>query len=401
MRVFSSAGLLAFAVACGGQSFTQGDNGGGGSTSGGTGGAAQTGGSSETGGSADGGSAGQAGQGGGSGGASTDASVGTGGLADAAVDVGCGSGLTQCGSACVGLGTDPAHCGACGHDCLGGKCTSGLCAPVVVASGQAGPQAIAVDVQNIYWANHDDGHVFAAGKSGASLTVLMNGLVKPDAIAVDSQSIYTTQEISPPVETTPAAGGGPVTSVSTVPFGAVAMAVDATDVYWISASDLFRTGKTGGASLDLLSGQVGAWAMVVDDLFVYATFSTGELRKIAKTGNTTSVLWRGTQPRGIALTTSHACLVDSSAGTVLRVPKIGGPSETLASGQGGPTGIAAEPGWVYWTNYVAGTVMKVSLTNLATTKLAASQVGPWGIAVDATTVYWTNRDGGQVMKVAK
>lgn len=72
---------------------------------------------------------------------------------------------------------------------------------------------------------------------------------------------------------------------------------------------------------------------------------------------------------------------------------------TLASGQGGPYGIAVDSTSVYWTNYAGGTVMKVSIGGGTPTALASGQSLPPGIAVDSTRVYWTS--GGSVMMAPK
>ena len=52
---------------------------------------------------------------------------------------------------------------------------------------------------------------------------------------------------------------------------------------------------------------------------------------------------------------------------------------------------------VYWTNqgtfdkgYADGTVMKVPLAGGPTTTLVSGKGSPSGLAVDATSVYWTN-----------
>jgi hypothetical protein len=59
------------------------------------------------------------------------------GGSDATTDAAVGKDVAQGGVVldrnCGNVQTDPANCGYCGHDCLGGGCTAGVCQPVVLA----------------------------------------------------------------------------------------------------------------------------------------------------------------------------------------------------------------------------------------------------------------------------
>ena len=90
------------------------------------------------------------------------------------------------------------------------------------------------------------------------------------------------------------------------------------------------------------------------------------------------------------------------------VPKSGGASTTLASGQYDPVSIAVDASGVYWLNYgtqannfTDGSVLMVPRGGGAATLLASGQSSPEAIALDATAIYWTNNGAGTVMKVAK
>lgn len=72
-----------------------------------------------------------------------------------------------------------------------------------------------------------------------------------------------------------------------------------------------------------------------------------------------------------------------------------GPAQptTLASEQGGPSGIAASKGIVFWANH-DGTIQSVPAAGGTPTVLAAGQAHPTAIAADAISVYWTNAGSG-------
>jgi sugar lactone lactonase YvrE len=71
----------------------------------------------------------------------------------------------------------------------------------------------------------------------------------------------------------------------------------------------------------------------------------------------------------------------------------------LASGQGGPRGVAVDDKSVYWANQYDGTVVWAPKDGGAVFKLAGGQSSPYDVATDGVKVYWVTLEGGTVMSV--
>jgi hypothetical protein len=167
--------------------------------------------------------------------------------------------------AACGSPTDPENCGACGHSCLGGACSGGICQPVVLASGQ-GPS---IGTWGAAAACADAGAPVApcAPDSGA--------LGGPDAgLPVgycwqDAGVSYT--ECGP--------DGGVLT-------GPTALATDGTNVFWIDVGgEVMRVPVTGGATVRVTSTAAAPSGIGLDDQYVYfSSQETESIYRVAKLG---------------------------------------------------------------------------------------------------------------------
>ncbi len=189
------------------------------------------------------------------------------------------------------------------------------------------------------------------------------------AIAADATNVYWSDMLAVYAA---AAGGGPITPI-VAPVGPPqqieGIAVDADSVYWLQVT-------TG-------SGAANPASVMKAPLAGGAATEVASLQELPEQGGSftlddTSVYWS-----------------DPVAGTIMSVPKAGGTPVTLATGQGHPTSLVVAADSVYWitvTDQSSALVAKVPKTGGAPVTWVAgppSAGDPTGdLAVDATGVYY-------------
>jgi formylglycine-generating enzyme required for sulfatase activity len=313
------------------------------------------------------------------------------------------------------MSNDSANCGACGT----------VCALVTLASGRAGPAAIAVDATNAYWTDSADGTVMkvpldggvptllASGQTpefvtsfptpiavdatsvywtnthavmkvalgGGAPTTLATGLSQPGAMAVDATNVYWTDGSAGAVMKVPLGGGTPVTlaSVATTPNS---IAVDGTSVYWTNTDGTVMKAPIGGGNaLTLAVGQVAPRTIAVDATSVYWTNSPGAVMKLALAGGTPVALGAF---GGVSFTmvVNATGIYSPTADKVMAMPLTGGTPVTLSTTNGAYS-IAVAGTKVYWTD--AGAVMSLGTCQSGTCKCPGSQLACFGKCVDTST----------------
>jgi hypothetical protein len=122
-------------------------------------------------------------------------------------------------------------------------------APVAVAIvvKQPGPSAIAVNATDVYWADMTAGILWKVGKDGGTPVSFASAGNDQYGLALDKTRAYFTDYDTGEVMSVPLDGGTTETLATTC--GAGGIAVDATYVYWATASPMgavLRVTKTGG-----------------------------------------------------------------------------------------------------------------------------------------------------------
>jgi hypothetical protein len=292
---------------------------------------------------------------------------------------------------------------------------------VTLASGQSGPEAIAVDSTSVYWVNqgtagslYNDGNVMKVSLAGGAVTTLASVQDGPWGIAIDPMNVYWTNT---------AAGTGPPTSVMSVPLtggtpttlasgqlDTEGLVTVSSSLYWLSYTGVIQYPGGGGTSKTLAQiaapDQANFGYIAADGENLYFFDGADNLERVQLSGGTTTTLASadGTtygiavDARNVYWAVGGTAAANYRDGAIMSVPLAGGTPVPLATGQSIPLGVATDGVNVYWVDSLDGTVRKVAVNGGAIRTLFASGTTPQFIAVDATSVYWTDTDGGTVMK---
>ncbi len=342
--------------------------------------------------------------------------------------IACNTNYTNCAGACVDEQNDDNNCGGCGTVCQNGaSCATGQCTcpggvcPVVLASAQSGPIAIAVDQTNVYWVNYGDSSYPGAGEllgvpiNGGTPIVLASSTFLANTVAVDGTNVFYAVDLGP---STPGAimrvapgGGPPVTLASN--YEPEAIVVGNSSVYWTDVSGaILKVPTAGGTVTTLHSGGADLEGIATDGTNVYwadeisgtALFSIpvggGTAKELFAWMRTTNVTEAGGDMAVDATGLYWAGVPHDSEPTALfEVPLGGGSAVTLASGS---SVVATDGTNVYYSDGTS--LLKQPSGGGSATTLASGQ-GILAIAVDATNVYWVNYGSGDldgtIMKMPK
>jgi hypothetical protein len=327
-----------------------------------------------------------------------------------------------------------------------------ISAPVVLVSGQAGPAAIAVDRENVYWKNigtsdgpHDTklsalytgGQVLKCAIRGCAghPTVLASGRevsggIPSLAFALDGGDVYWADEGPIDGQLSSAifrcSANGCNDSPTVIGPGAYALALHKGRIYW----NLFQASVSSCTSSDCMNTKTSLWsagfspvvtAIAVDASGVYwATGATDSIRKCALDGcENNPLVLDPADPisvdlRHIAIDSDNVYVADGNpahSGMILKCPKSGcvGAPSVLADRLNSPNAIATDGIHVYWaeagdqlvdgqpvTN--AGAIRKCAVDGCGDSPATiASSIDPVAIAVDDALVYWAASDGTIMM----
>lgn len=168
-----------------------------------------------------------------------------------------------------------------GSDCLTIGGCSGLFSPSV--SSTLPPGGIAADDSNVYW-TETSGSLRRVAVGGGTAFNISTGLATPTLLAVQGTNVYYVSAGSAEIKRAPTTGSGGVmpTLVIATTSAANGLAADASNVYFSDAANIRYAPAAGGGVAKVLAPAPSPDRLVIDAKFLYwLERSDGTIRKVA------------------------------------------------------------------------------------------------------------------------
>jgi hypothetical protein len=293
---------------------------------------------------------------------------------------------------------DPRNCGRCGHDCLGGGCSAGVCQAFEIYFGDT-PTSLVTDGPTLYVTSDvasspNDGYLFSCTIANCMETkkVLATGLPNPWFATLDGNALFWVN-------------GGTLGSDGGAPTGSGNVASCPTDGGCPASGPMNYTPDMPDAGILSLAG------IAFDSTYLYwsgyANLETpvGSITQCATAACSTTIATLASGPSffpfAVVVNEEYVYWTDIGLDQVLRckLPSCGGDPEIFANNQPTPQGMALYDGAVYWTQGdEPGLIASCPAAGCGSgpTTIASGQLNAFAIAVDATGIYWTDIDAGSL-----
>jgi hypothetical protein len=195
----------------------------------------------------------------------------------------CNMGFGDCTAAAgceTNVLTNGTNCGACGHDCLGSGCTTGLCNATQIGTEKYGsfPTSVAVVGQTLYWItteNANGGGIWSCPTSGCPTTLvnLTTADSNPFMLLVDSRVVFWT-DLNLGVVSCPFSGCGTAPDTLSAMAGTGGFARDsASHLFWADSNNkvvkTYNTSRPGSATGDMATATSFPTSVAVDGTSLY------------------------------------------------------------------------------------------------------------------------------------
>ncbi len=267
----------------------------------------------------------------------------------------------------------------------------------LLSVGQNSPRLLQAQGDSVFWLN-EGGRMgplglFAVGKSGGKTVTLLE---QPElsAMAVDATDVYFLAPRAGKLGKVPRTGGQP-TILAEFEGTLRGMVIDDTDVYWAEDEGIHSVPKAGGKVKNVVAAALPDY-LAVDGTSVYWYNSiAGVISRAPKKGGSASKVHADDKH------TLHTFLIDGNDLFVSfgaegqmelhRLGKGGGKDELVVDKQTPANGFAIDNNNIYWIT--DDTVFKVARGGGSAEPLVKGIEHGKDVAVDDQFVYWTDTSG--------
>ena len=192
---------------------------------------------------------------------------------------------------------------------------------------------------------------------------------------------------------------------------ATGVAANSTSLFWIDGDTIFVADRDGTNRRALISGQVGAQWLAIDDAHIYWTIlpdsPPGTVWRAGLDGTGRQQIGTGGQLMGgVAVNATHVYWASSTSfepghGTITRANLDGTGAQDIATGQDGAMGVAVDDDFVYWASSGADgnnddeVIIRANLDGTGAQAIIGG-INPIGVASDGNQILWTDGFRGTV-----
>ena len=342
----------------------------------------------------------------------------------------CASPKKECSGSCIDVTSDSHNCGACGHDCLGGTCSGGLCQPVAVAPslGSTFQGLFGIDAQNLYYAVYQSGAVEAsayrvAKAAGSSSTEVVSSYAYASFRGVVSNDVFIfaenmdTNYLYDVTSTTKVQLGSINGGMNPASWGSSQPAYvplynptsSPANITWYTTAGDVKASYDD--TLDDYSGvsynSFGAYQNTV--FYLRTNPSSTSLFSIGYNASYATELLSSGLSSTMVIVDANAPSVllwdaSATAGILYRVPVGSSPSLQLITAVASTSVMATEDSsYLYWFD-ASGKLSRCSPSSsgcAGTTTMATGQSASGKLYQDDTALYWSDLSHSAIMKLAK